>query len=431
MLKLLKEMQKNEIFKLIPSDIDLDSIINRAYTEQDVKIHLQEIQDYIKRLDMELTLKYNVPIANYLSDFYDKFYYELFDIAFTREEIEKGTVYQKQITFGSAGIGRLGLSSDESIKFQLDERKLLKLANHYYIKLKENPRYDNKYFYIPFEHLKTIFTTDNNKILKDSVVDLCKRISAKQVYWALNDTKYKKLKKEKLDIGKNIPLLDLTIIYLPREHQKGINGTSYAIKGILCKVTNFMKMRYEIKQIANFFPVSCLKRNYLEFVIAEKIIYQLNILNTNNIRNEKIITNHKRLSVNARKTVEQRIKSSYEKSLGDLANEIYVYKNNEQHSSNYLYEILNKSNSKRQILEFLTAVRNVLETISNSPNSPYGTSFIIRNKIIMFDDDNANVKTIEDIYQEVLKIVDKFETRGRFKSILRDGELKLRVNIVV
>ena len=108
MLKLLKEMQKNEIFKLIPSDIDLD----RAYTEQDVKIHLQEIQDYIKRLDMELTLKYNVPIANYLSDFYDKFHYELFDIAFTREEIEKGTVYQKQITFGSAGIGRLGLSSD-------------------------------------------------------------------------------------------------------------------------------------------------------------------------------------------------------------------------------------------------------------------------------------------------------------------------------
>ena len=74
MLKLLKEMQKNGIFKLIPSDIDLDSIINRSYTEPDVKIHLQEIQDYIKRLDMELTLKYNVPIANYLSDFYDKFH---------------------------------------------------------------------------------------------------------------------------------------------------------------------------------------------------------------------------------------------------------------------------------------------------------------------------------------------------------------------
>lgn len=431
MLKELKEMQEKQIFKLIPTDSDLDNIISKSNTDKDVMPHLGEIQEYIKRLDMELSRKYNVPIADYISDFYDKFYYEMFDIAFTKSEIEKGTIYQKEITFGEAGTGRLGLSSKNSFKFQLDERKLLKLANHYYIKLNANPSYDDKYFYIPFEHLKMIYTTDNNKILKDSIVDLCKRISEKQIYWALNNTKYRNIKSSKLDIGKKLDLLDLTIIYLPREHQKGINGTSYAIKGILCKVNNFMKMRYKLKQIANIFPTSALKCNYLEFIISDKIIYQLNILNAKNKKNEKILNNNKRLSVKGRKTVEQRIKDSYQRSIGDLANEIYIYKENEQHSSNYLYQIINGTNSKRQILDFLTAVINVLKSISKSPDSCYGTSFVVRNKKIMFDNENGKEKSVEQIYQEILKVVDKNETRGRFKSILRDGELKLKIEIIV
>ena len=121
-----------------PDDNDLDGIIRNAICNDEVEIHLTEIQEYIRRLNMELSSKYSVPVADSISDFYDKFNYELFDLPFTKETIDGGKVYKKNITFGKAGIGQLGLSSQGDIKFRLDERKLLKLANHHYIKLKMN-----------------------------------------------------------------------------------------------------------------------------------------------------------------------------------------------------------------------------------------------------------------------------------------------------
>ena len=429
MLKLLKEMQKQGIFKMEPDDNDLDGIIRNAICNDEVEIHLTEIQEYIRRLNMELSSKYSVPVADSISDFYDKFNYELFDLPFTKETIDGGKVYKKNITFGKAGIGQLGLSSQGDIKFRLDERKLLKLANHHYIKLKMKEFYDDKYFYIPLEHLKAMYSIANNKVLKDSIIEVCKRINDKQVYWALNNTKYRKLKKNKLDTGKKVPLLDITIVYLPKKHQKGINGFSYEIKGLLCKVTSFMKMRYQIKQIANMFPVTCLKSNYLEYVITDKIIYQLNILHANNQHHEKRVSRVKPFSVNTRKSIEQKIKSEYDKNLGDLAREIYLYKNNTQHASNYLYQILNTPNSKRQILEFLEAVKNSTEAITMIVPT-HRPSFVVRNREVFFDGKNGK-KNIEDIYQEIFKIIDKNETRGRFQNILRDGEVKLRIGIVV
>ena len=177
------------------------------------------------------------------------------------------------------------------------------------------------------------------------------------------------------------------------------------------------------------FPVTCLKSNYLEYVITDKIIYQLNILHANNQHHEKRVSRVKPFSVNTRKSIEQKIKSEYDKNLGDLAREIYLYKNNTQHASNYLYQILNTPNSKRQILEFLEAVKNSTEAITMIVPT-HRPSFVVRNREVFFDGKNGK-KNIEDIYQEIFKIIDKNETRGRFQNILRDGEVKLRIGIVV
>ena len=80
-------MQKQGIFKMEPDDNDLDGIIRNAICNDEVEIHLTEIQEYIRRLNMELSSKYSVTVADSISDFYYNFNYELFDLPFTKEKL--------------------------------------------------------------------------------------------------------------------------------------------------------------------------------------------------------------------------------------------------------------------------------------------------------------------------------------------------------
>lgn len=426
MLETLKQMQVKGIFKLFPSDLDIDTLVNNANTEEDIKNYLKEIQDYIKSLDVKYRLDYGITIGNTLSDFSDKFQYEMFNMYIGGIiKDPKVQIHQKDISFGDkAGTGVFGISSETGVKFSIEERKLLKLINHYYIKLKSNGNFNDSQFYIPFDNLKLMYVEDvNNLLLKTSITETCSRLNDKLVYWNMENTRYnqsKKLKDKKLSVIKGDKLVDITVIYQPREHAKGIDGKVFTIKGILCKITSFMKLRYEIKQIYNYFPTKCLRSKYLDFAIMEKTSYHLNILTATNAPRIRQLQNDK-TPKKLKQVLDNNLVSRYKVSLVDLARSIYYY-DAEQTSTDYFSKMLNEPNVKRRLVEFIGAVVNVCLMISSTHNYK-GSGILLNGKAVKILDDKKNRISTEEIYNEILNMINSRERKGQVFKHFSDGEL--------
>lgn len=343
MLDALMTMQKEGFFKLIPNN-ELDTAVRKLKNNDDLELIYDDIQNYLKNLYDELYYKSNVKLGNAISDFEDKFSYEMFEMPFADKKLLNG-VYQKEITYGEAGNFSFGIEM-LTAKFTLEEQKLLKLINHYYISLMGTKTYTANYFFIPLESLRLIFPKVNNMKLKEKLIKTCTELSSKKVYWDFNKTRYRKdLEKEQLNVGNKEAIVDINVFYYPKKNKNGVNGESVEIKGIVCNISKFMKLRYSLKQISNRFPLNSFQCNYLGFIIASKIDYRLNTMKIGNDKKKQYV---------------------YEKNLRDLISEIYLYRNGEMISNTYRFQITNEPNSKTNILKLLEAIMIVLSNLSDS-----------------------------------------------------------------
>lgn len=434
MLKTLKEMQEKGVFKLISySDMDLDAFINNATSEEEIEQNLSIIQNYIKNLDSEYSYIYNVPISKHISDFCDKFQFTMFDM-YTSNLITKGTIYEKDLNFNKGGICKFGISSNDNVKFTIQERKLLKLINHHYIKLREKNN-NSDIIYIPLDKLKSIYAVDvNNLAFRNSIVETCIKLNNKQVYWDMENTKYyktKDLKHKKLSRGNKEKLVDITILYLPRLHQKNKNGYVNSIMGIICNVNNFMKLRYEIKHIGNDFPTDSLRCKYLDFVIMEKIIFQLNLNNRKNSGKLKTLE-ERNLPDKVKDEITFKIKNEYKKTLVDLTRELYYYDNGEQIFETYFSKICNEPNSKRRIVEIINSLARVALLLYE--NNHLCIKLYIKNKLVNIITKSKSDTSIEvidgkKIYDNISNLINKDLYRGQVIKFLRDGEIGVYIKL--
>ena len=410
MLETLKEMQKQGIFKLLPND-DLDVTISSSSSSADIVLVYDSIQKYLKKLSRELAYKHNVDLGRTLSDFSDKFSYEMFDMAFTCTNHSNG-IYQKEITYGEAGNGSFGIEMFNAT-FNLEERKLLKLLNHYYISLINKENFADDYYFIPFDSLRLIFPKVNNIKLKEKIIDTCNRLNSKVVYWDFSKTRYnKKLEQCKLNTGKKEKIVDLSILYFPKKNKNGINGEAIEIKGIICRINKFMKLRFELKQISNRFPVESLGCNYLSFVIAEKMDYRFNMMK---LGNKNALT-------------------EYDKDLRDLTDEIYLYRNREQQRETYLFQIANEPNSKDSILNLLEAITTVLNNLLEN-NMSFTAVFKVQRKELNLRDYLANIRKatkkrevedqINELYNDIISIGKFGFEQAQVRYLISTGNISL------
>ena len=411
MLQTLKTMQKQDIFKLFPND-DLGNYIKNAHTDDDVEPIYDDIQRYLKDMDRRLTHLHSVSLVSHVSDFSDKLSYEMFDMRFTYSKCSNGSIYQKEITYGKAGNFDFGIEMFNST-FSLNERKLLKLINHYYISLMSKNTFEDDYFYIPLASLKYVFTNKNNFKMKEDIVSTCEDINRKTIYWDFSKTRYKKkLDASKLCIGQKEKLVDINILYLPKKNKSGIDGKSVEIKGIICKISNFMKMRYSLKQISNRFPVKSLGLDYLGFAIAEKIDYRLNMLNFSDTKKKKYSKEN------------SNVKTEYLKNLRELLDEIYVYKHGKQQRDTYLSIIFNEPNSQQSIIKFIDALLDALNNLSEVLQFKPSLK-MRRNTVIYLDLVND---TATSIYNDIIVKGKVSNERTPVKYLIQIGQISLRLN---
>lgn len=411
MLDVLKQMEREEIFKILPND-DLGSVIRTASCCSDIELLYDPIQRYLKNLCNDLAYRHNVNLGGTISDFSDKFSYEMFDMAFTCTNHSNG-IYQKETSYGKAGNFTFGLEMLNAT-FTLEERKLLKLINHYYISLTNKDDFTDNYFFIPLDSLRLIFPKVNNVSLKRKIVDTCNRLNSKIVYWDLSKTRYrKKLEVDTLYVGKKETIVKLNVLFLPKKNKNGINGEATEIKGIICRISRFMKLRFALSQISNRFPVSSLESNYLSFVIAEKIDYLLHM---------------QKVGVNKKKTKCRR-------SLRDLTDEIYLYCNHVQIRDTYLFKISNDANSKDSIFKFLEAIINVLNNLSSMLS--FKPILLVRSKEINLESYMTGIKVsnmkcnvddqVDQLYNDIVSIGKAATDRAPVRYLIATGNVSLEL----
>ena len=353
MLEYLKQMGQQEFFKRLPCDIDLDNIIKEAKTYEDIEPYIDTVKLYIKDAISDIESNHIVTIGKTICDFYDKFNYELYEM-YLAPASARSNVHTKDFKYGKAGTASLGLRSS-NIKFSLCERKLMKIINHHFITLKADDYYMNEDFFIPYDHLKLMFSDGiNHQVVKETIIETCNRISEKEVFWDFKATRYAKTKHlnaEGLESCKGDKLVNITIVYQPRTKQ------SATIKGIICRVNKFMKLRYALKQINNYFPTASLKRDYLVFAIADRLLYYMNLQ-----RGSKII---------------------YKIDMAKLAKQIYAYKDKEQSTRDLYNVIYNDDHKPAQQLYYLRALSNVAEDYSTNMSIDYNFNLHIDNGIMI------------------------------------------------
>lgn len=413
MLEVLKEMQKQGIFKLLPND-DLDIAISKLGNSKDIDRIYDSIQKYLKNLSSELSYRHNVDLGSTLSDFSDKFSYEMFDMTYTCTNHSNG-IYQKEITYGTANNGSFGIEMFNST-FTLEERKLLKLINHYYISLMNKNDFNDSYFFIPIDSLRLIFPKVNNIKLKEKIINTCSLLNSKTIYWDFSKTRYRKsLENDNLYAGNKETIVDIHILYLPKKNKNGINGEATEIKGIICRISKFMRMRFELKQISNLFPVENLGCNYLSFVIADKIDYRLHMM-----------------KIGSNKSKSNKSKLEYDKKLRDLTNAIYVYRNQKQQRDTYLYQITTEPNSKDSILKLLESIIMVLSNLSD--NISFKAVFKVQKKELKLDDYIVNIKyakkhdidyQIDKLYNDIISVCSVLCEQAQVRQLIANGNISL------
>ncbi len=410
MLEVLKIMQKQGIFKLFPND-NLDQFISLAINESDITSQYNSIKKYLKNLISHLSYEHNVTLSRTISDFEDKFSYEMFDMACTCTNFSNG-IYQKEIRYGKAGNGTIGIDMFNAT-FTLEERKLLKIINHYYISLMNKDGFHEDYFFIPMETIKLIFPKVNSKNLKKKIIDTCTRLNNKTIYWDLSKTQYsKKCISKNLNVGIKERLLDINILYFPILNKNSADGVAIEIKGIICRISKFMKLRFDLQQISNRFPIENMSCDYLTFIVAEKIDYRLHML--------KVGTDKK--------------KSNYKGNIRNLVEDIYVCCTKDQQRDNYLSKILNEPNSKDSILKLLKAIITALNNLSNA-YIPFVSIFKVRNQEIKLDRYLANFKSLTrsnelndlliDIYNNIVQVAKMSSKAAPLKYLIKTGNISL------
>lgn len=410
MVDTIKIMQKQGIFKLFPND-NLDQLITLASSESDITSQYDSIKRYLKNLIDYLSYEHNVVLGGKISDFKDKFSYEMFDMVSTCTNNSNG-IYQKETSYGKAGNASIGIDMFNA-SFSLEERKLLKLINHYYISLMNKDGFHEEYFFIPMEALKLVFPKVNSPMLKKKIIDACTRLNSKTIYWDFSKTKYNKRSIfNNLNVGNKEKLLDINILYFPTLNKNSSNGVAIEIKGIICRISKFMRLRFKLGQISNRFPIENMSCNYLAFIIAEKIDYRLHML--------KIGTGNK--------------KGDYKVDLRDLTEEIYVYYNHKQQRDTYLSRILNEPNSKDNILKLFEAIITVLNNLSNA-YIPFVPILKVKNLEIKLDRYLASFKTItnrneldellNDIYSNIIKTAKMTSKAAPVRHLIKTGNLAL------
>lgn len=428
MLSVLKEMNDKGVFTLLGIENDLNNIIKNINSEEGLSSFLPNIQKYIKSLDVEYKYIYDISLNKNLQDFCDKFQFEMFNLYASRV-ITKGFIYEKNISFNKAGECKFGISSDIDVKFTLYERKLLKIINHYYINLRADEKYkDSNFVYIPISKLKLMFLENINSLaLRNVIIETCKRLNSKKVYWNMNNTMYsktKELKKKKILNGDNEKIVDITILYLPRNHKNNKQGYVNSILGIICKISNFMKLRYELKHIDNNFPVSALKSAYLDFVIIEKLVFLNHIYKIKNSAKLKVLDN-KKIRVKVKNEIISTIRHTYVKSLADLTREIYFY-DNQQSLITYFTKICNEPNSKRRLTEVLDSISRVSYILCRCNKCV--VEIIVRNKVVKIISENKIING-KGICNEILTIVGKRATKGQVIKFFKNGEIAIKITL--
>lgn len=413
MLDVLKDMQKQGIFKLLPNE-NLDDAICRVTTPVDIDVLYDSIQKYLKRLYNDLKYRHNITLGSTLSDFKDKFSYVMYDMPFRCTNHSNG-IYQSEITLGEAGNGSFGIGMLSS-KFNLEEMKLIKLINHYFISLSNKSSFSDDYIFIPIDTLRLIFPKVNNIKLKEKIISTCKLLNSKSLYWDLSKTRYvDKLKEGKLYSGNNERLVSINILFFPKKNKNGVNGEATEIKGIICRTTNFMKMRLVLGQISNRLPIGCLNCNYLSFMISEKIDYRLNMIKQGSKKKKN--------------------DNNFDKKLRDLLDEIYLYRNNSMQSDTYLYQIMNEVNSKANIFKIFEAIITSLNNLSN--NIDLTPLLIVKGKkikLVKYMDRINNAgssevyNAIDDLYEEIDNSADAAFNQAKVMRLIANGHISLMID---
>lgn len=377
MLEKLKEMQEQGIFSLLPTGIDLNKKIKNATELTQLSAELKSIKNYIKRLDEEFSIKYHVSVATEMSDFYDKIYYNLYE-TYLKSKNAKTQIHEVEDNYGKAGKFKIGLKLSEDNKtsednsFTLEERKLIKLINHYYITLKGEGKIDCDLFYIPMDQIQRLYSKGKNaNRLKQSVIETCNKLNSKIIYLDFSTTRYKKkLSDKELETIDGEQLLNIIPIYqIWKEPDK------FQLKGLICRVNKFMKLRYELKQIGNNYPTSNLNADYLEFVIADKFQYHLHLI---------------------RKSGNKKLK----KALSDLTKEIYYYSKGKQQFASYYETITNDTHKPREQNKFLKALLGVLSALKKLN---YNVKFEIDGFTIQATTPNGAPREVEHVLTEISK----------------------------
>lgn len=332
-LEIFKKMQKKDVFTMLASDTTLDTIIQNAETYDDIANSIQNIKDYIKHLDKRLKPKTGIDVV--LGGFYDKFQYHLYDM-FMAPFNQKEQMYILEEDYGDNSPITICLKADDP-KFSLEERKLLKLINHFYITMEDR---NNKMFYIPITDLRRMFPEGTNKNkAKNDIITACERINDKRVSWNFSKTRYattnykkkRNLKELKLDIGKNVKLANIIPVYSQCDKDYNME-----LKGIICKVNKFLELRFWLQQISYRFPTEAL-RGKLSYYVTDLLTYTMH-MNKN--------------------------QGEVSKTIKDIASSLYCDRDGIPTTTNYWDIIDDDKHKPRQLLYLLEALSNTAYYLS-------------------------------------------------------------------
>jgi hypothetical protein len=409
MLEKLKEMQKQGIFKISNSGIQLNEQIENASSDSDIKDLIPKIKNYIKEVDSDLSIRANAPFNDTIADFNDKIQLELYDM-FKKTYNVKGGLYETELDCGqNVGKAKIALKSS-NINFTLEERKILKLINNNYILLSSKKDFKGDLIYIPMKELDKIFKETNHKVKKDIIISTCSRLQEKIIYWDYSKTRYaetKKLNDKNIAVCKGDKLVDISILYYPYD-----KAGNMQLKGIICKVNNFMKLRFAIKQISYLFPAAAIKEDYLEYCIISRLVYHMNF--TINKKREYFV-----------------------KSLYQLLKDINYYKNGNEESETYFSVVNNDKHKPREIKKLISAFITIAADFKSNNTmiskcelnvNIYNRSNIVVRKYNIDIMNNTVPRDIDDIYSELEKITGGADMEVKDINILCNKLKKLKIS---
>lgn len=376
--------------------------------------YINNIQDDLKSYILGFNND-NVFSQGCLSGFSDKISSILFSLDLQRDALYEGAALKIEIPYGGAGSFYFGLNKS-TCNFDLVERKLIMLINHYYIS-----NYDEKYteYFIPYDHLRLLFNNNNSRFINDKLEDAVLSLNSKRVFWNADNerlNKTKKFKSKGIATGRNEKLVDLQILYNPIIVKDKI---SYSILGISFKETNFMKFRYSIKNIWNHYSFDFLKCNDQEFDMLNYLYYRYIIYSFKNEQKKNYWINNKASNKYKKKVIDS-IHNNYSKTFIELMNSLYTFINNKKVTVHY--SLCYKPNKKRTLICFLKVLLNVA-SILKKDNILIG---IYCEKKLVYDANNAQDE--QDLLSKIESYIDSNYKFEDIYKLINNGSLTIKVH---